>query len=78
MYSFRTMTCDEYFKTHAVPADGVTTSGGGDRCNVREIEARTAAQIGIMSSITTTSCKFLVLFRVGVWVDFGLVVAEGS
>ncbi|TXT07090.1 hypothetical protein VHUM_03260 [Vanrija humicola] len=47
VYSFRTMTCDEYYKTHEW--DGV-----GDRCAVKEIEASTAKSITAMGTVMVT------------------------
>ncbi|KAL1405594.1 hypothetical protein Q8F55_009233 [Vanrija albida] len=47
IYSFRTMTCDEYYKTHVW--DGV-----GDRCAVKAIEASTAKSITAMGTVMVT------------------------
>lgn len=46
IYSFRTMTCDEYYNTHE-------WSGVGDRCSIHAIESATARSVSLMSSITT-------------------------
>jgi hypothetical protein len=46
IYSFRTMTCDEYYKTHE-------WDGLGDRCAIHAIESATARSVALMSSITT-------------------------
>ncbi|WVW78540.1 hypothetical protein I302_100495 [Kwoniella bestiolae CBS 10118] len=48
IYAFRVMTCDEYYKTH-------DWSGSGDRCSVPAVEGRSAREIAIMSTTTTTS-----------------------
>lgn len=50
VYSFRTMTCDEYYKTHEW--DGV-----GDRCAVKEIEASTAKSITAMGTVMVTGSE---------------------
>ena len=49
IYSFRVMTCDEWYKTHV-------WDGQGDRCDLRTIDARAARNVAIMSS-TTTICS---------------------
>ncbi|BEJ12962.1 hypothetical protein CspHIS471_0301360 [Cutaneotrichosporon sp. HIS471] len=54
IYSFRTMTCDEYYKT-------VEWSGLGDRCAIHAIEAATARSVALMSAITT-GCTVINLF----------------
>ncbi|KLT42324.1 hypothetical protein CC85DRAFT_328228 [Cutaneotrichosporon oleaginosum] len=54
IYSFRTMTCDEYYKTHE-------WDGLGDRCAIHAIESATARSVALMSSITT-GCTLLNLF----------------
>ncbi|RSH86522.1 uncharacterized protein EHS24_004787 [Apiotrichum porosum] len=54
IYSFRTMTCDDYYETHEW--DGV-----GDRCAIPVIESRTAKSIALMSSLTT-GCTVINLF----------------
>ncbi|TXT08630.1 hypothetical protein VHUM_02758 [Vanrija humicola] len=46
VYSFRTMTCDEYYRTRE-------WTGVGDQCAVRAIEARTAERVSLMSGLTT-------------------------
>lgn len=46
IYSFRVMTCDEYYKTHK-------WRGHGDRCATPRIESDTASSVALMSSITT-------------------------
>ncbi|KAL1406277.1 hypothetical protein Q8F55_007973 [Vanrija albida] len=48
VYSFRTMTCDEYYRARRF-------EGEGDRCAVRAIEAATAARVALMSGLTTGS-----------------------
>nr|KIR89040.1 hypothetical protein I308_00037 [Cryptococcus tetragattii IND107] len=55
IYAFRIMTCDEYYKTHD------EWTGTGDRCSVPKIEADSASQIAIMSTVTT-SCTITNLF----------------
>lgn len=58
IYSFRTMTCDEYYKTHASPEmDLLGGHGNGDRCAVPAIESSTARSIALMSSTTTASSE---------------------
>ena len=52
IYSFRTMTCDEYYKTHE-------WSGHGDRCDVEAVASAAAANIALMSSVTTGCSKYL-------------------
>lgn len=47
LYAFRLMTCEEYYKTHALPPPG------GDRCAVHEIEAETARQVTLVGTSTT-------------------------
>jgi hypothetical protein len=51
IYSFRTMTCDEYYKTHA-------WEGQGDRCAIPAIDSSAASSIALMSTVTTTSSKW--------------------
>lgn len=46
------MTCDEYYKTH----DEWTVTG--DRCSVPKIEADSASQIALMSTVTTSCSKY--------------------
>ncbi|OXM77049.1 hypothetical protein C364_05564 [Cryptococcus neoformans Bt63] len=58
IYAFRIMTCNEYYKTHDEWA------GTGDRCSVPRIEADSASQIAIMSTVTT-SCTIANLFITG-------------
>lgn len=53
IYAFRIMTCDEYYKTHDEWA------GTGDRCSIPRIEADSASQIAIMSTVTTSCSKYL-------------------
>ncbi|ORY30984.1 major facilitator superfamily domain-containing protein [Naematelia encephala] len=62
IYAFRTMTCDAYYATHSVPS-----LVEGDRCSIGAIEARTANEIAIMST-TTTSCTIINLFITGYWI----------
>lgn len=47
LYAFRLMTCEEYYKTHALPPLG------HDRCAVHEIEAETARQVTLVGTTTT-------------------------
>lgn len=54
IYSFRTMTCDDYYETHEW--DGV-----GDRCAIPVIESRTAKSIALMSSLTTGCSEWFVV-----------------
>ncbi|WVQ69175.1 uncharacterized protein L199_007391 [Kwoniella botswanensis] len=49
IYAFRVMTCDEYYKTHEW--DG----SHGDRCSIPQVEGKSAREIAIMSTTTTTS-----------------------
>ncbi|KIR43128.1 hypothetical protein I307_04268 [Cryptococcus deuterogattii 99/473] len=58
IYAFRIMTCDEYYKTHD------EWTGTGDRCSVPKIEADSASQIALMSTVTT-SCTIANLFITG-------------
>ncbi|WVQ87093.1 hypothetical protein IAS59_000814 [Cryptococcus gattii] len=58
IYAFRIMTCDEYYKTHD------EWTGTGDRCSMPKIEADSASQIAIMSTVTT-SCTIANLFITG-------------
>ncbi|ORX38886.1 major facilitator superfamily domain-containing protein [Kockovaella imperatae] len=62
IYSFRTMTCNEYYKHHAW--DGPEDK---NRCAIPRIESSTAASIALMSS-TTTMCTLLNLFVTGYWI----------
>ncbi|WWC67886.1 uncharacterized protein I206_101804 [Kwoniella pini CBS 10737] len=49
IYAFRVMTCEEYHKTH-------TWNGNGkDKCNIPYVEAKTARQIAIMSTVTVSA-----------------------
>ncbi|WWC87011.1 uncharacterized protein L201_001894 [Kwoniella dendrophila CBS 6074] len=50
IYSFRVMTCDEYYKTHK-------WDGGNEdkKCNIPYIESKTAKEIALMSTTTTMS-----------------------
>ncbi|WVQ83378.1 hypothetical protein IAT38_005519 [Cryptococcus sp. DSM 104549] len=57
IYAFRVMTCEEYYKTHE-------WTGTGDRCAVPRIEADSASQIAIMSTVTT-GCTIGNLFVTG-------------
>jgi len=50
IYAFHDMTCEEYYQSH-------TWDGVGDRCALRAIDAKTAKDIAVMSSITIGSCK---------------------
>lgn len=52
IYSFRTMTCDEYYKTHE-------WHGHGDRCKLPEIDSAKAKSITIMSSVTSACSEYL-------------------
>ncbi|WWC59317.1 uncharacterized protein I303_101868 [Kwoniella dejecticola CBS 10117] len=49
VYAFRVMTCEEYYKTHTWDGQGK------DRCNVPYVEAKTARQIAIMSTVTVSA-----------------------
>lgn len=51
IYSFRTMTCDEYYKTRE-------WTGVGDRCSIHAIESATARSVAIMSSFTTAWSEY--------------------
>jgi hypothetical protein len=53
IYAFRTMTCDEWYKTHPFPSNGE-----GDVCATPAIEARTAKSVALMSSVTTTCSEW--------------------
>ncbi|GMK57959.1 hypothetical protein CspeluHIS016_0407930 [Cutaneotrichosporon spelunceum] len=54
IYSFRTMTCDEYYATRKF-------TGVGDRCAIHAIESSTARSVALMSAITT-GCTLVNLF----------------
>ncbi|WVR04573.1 hypothetical protein IAU60_001580 [Kwoniella sp. DSM 27419] len=70
LYSFRLMSCDEYYKTRSW--DGPAHS---DRCSVPAIESTTARQIAIMSAMTT-GCSILNLFATGWFIKrFGVKAA---
>lgn len=49
VYSFREMTCDEYYKTHPDPTLTLVMK---DRCSIPEIEASTAHSVALMSTMT--------------------------
>lgn len=53
IYAFRTMTCDEWYKTHPFPGQV------GDICATPAIDARTAKSVALMSSVTTTCSEWL-------------------
>lgn len=54
IYSFRVMTCDDYYDHHPSPSE---LGRGGDRCAIPIVEARTARAIALMSTATTFCCK---------------------
>lgn len=52
IYSFRTMTCDDYYTRHE-------WHGHGDRCKLPEIDSAKAKSIALMSTVTTTCSRFV-------------------
>ena len=53
LYSFREMTCNEYYagESHSAPP-------GVDRCALPSIEASTARSLAKMSATNSASCEF--------------------